>query len=76
MLGCYLNCYVAGDFNPVFTPFLASLQFKNPDKSAGFELVSTYLHLGQVLKTGNTKVFEGSNPSPSARVFLRKTPVS
>ena len=29
--------------------------------------------IAPVLKTGNTKVFEGSNPSPSALVFLRKT---
>src|SRR5262249_12759398 len=28
--------------------------------------------IAPVLKTGNTKVFEGSNPSPSAPVFLRK----
>jgi hypothetical protein len=46
MPGCYVNCYVVGAFHLVFTPFRATCQLKSSEKSAGFELVSTYLHYG------------------------------
>jgi hypothetical protein len=57
-LGCYVNCYVAGDFQLVSRRVRASCQCEAGEKIAHFELVSSCLHARQVLKTGNTKVFQ------------------
>jgi hypothetical protein len=59
--GCYVNCYVTGELQPVSRRVRASCKCETGDKIGRFELVSSYLNARQVLKTGDKTVLKNKS---------------